>query len=153
MTTPSLRATIRRHEGVRRKAYKDSRGIWTIGCGHNLQCDPELFPQLRHLIDVGITDTQIDALLDHDIANAEHQLDLYLPWWRHLDNVRQDVMVNMAFNLGIQKLLGFHNTLAAIHDGRYADAAKGMAQSLWDHQVGERADELEAMMATGRLQH
>jgi lysozyme len=58
-------------------------------------------------------------------------------------------LVNMAFNLGLEKLQGFHNTLLAIKQGRYNDAAAGMRNSLWAKQVGYRATALADMMERG----
>ena len=88
-------------------------------------------------------------LLECDIRRVKADLDLALSWWRGLDDVRQRVLVNMAFNLGITRLLGFKNTLAAMQAGNYADAAKGMLDSKWATQVGARATRLAAMMRDG----
>jgi lysozyme len=55
----------------------------------------------------------------------------------------------MAFNLGIKKLMEFKNTLKAMSEGRYADAADGMRKSLWAKQVGKRAERLIHIMENG----
>jgi len=130
---------IELHEGRVPHAYQDSLGYWTIGVGH--------------LIDRRkggrLPDKLIDMLLDHDIA--EHAAELYraLPWVLELDPVRQAVLVDMTFNLGIHGLLGFKNTLAAVRARRWEDAANGMMQSKWAEQVGSRALRLADMMRTG----
>lgn len=62
---------------------------------------------------------------------------------------RQAVLCSMAFNLGKTKLLEFTNTLRAVKEGRYADAAKGMRNSLWAKQVGNRAERLATLMEQG----
>lgn len=125
-------------EGKRNKPYKDTVGKITIGIGRNLD-------------DVGVSDIEARYLLDNDIDRVVRGLDLHLPWWRKLDDVRQEVLVNMAFNMGLASLLGFQNTLAAVRDGRYDDAAEGMRNSLWFQQVGDRARRLIAMMRTGNV--
>lgn len=149
MTSPNLEADLIRDEGKRSKAYKDSRGIFTIGIGHNIQADPTLLADLGHLIDPGISDERINALFMHDLAEVTHELDLHLPWWRQLDDIRQDVLANMTFNMGIATLLEFTNTLAAIRRGDFEDAARRMLQSRWASQVHSRATRLAEQMRTG----
>ncbi len=131
-----LLAEIRRDEGVRRRPYRDTVGKLTIGVGRNLD-------------DLGLSDDEIDHLLINDISRSVADLDRALPWWRTLSPARRRVMVNMAFNLGITKLLGFTNTLRAIRRGDYAAAARGMLASKWAGQVGARARRLAEMMRNG----
>ena len=133
-----LEAELIRDEGTRLHPYVDSVGKVTIGVG-------------RNLTDVGISVDESALLLAHDIEDACHDLDVHLPWWRNLDEVRQRVMVNMCFNLGIGKLLGFPNTLSLIEAGKYAEAAVALKTSLWHRQVGPRAVRLEAMLETGAV--
>ena len=132
-----LRGELIHDEGKVSHAYADSEGYLTIGVGH--------------LIDKrkggGLSDAAIDFILDEDIDRFEAALDEKLPWWRQLDDVRQRVLLNMAFNLGINGLLTFRNTLAAVQRGDYALAAKGMLRSKWGSQVGIRANRLAAKMA------
>lgn len=150
MTTALLRTDLIRDEGLRLVAYRDSRGIWTIGVGHNIEADPRLLSRIGELRLHGLTRAEAEALLDQDIAVCCAALDRNLPWWRNLDPVRQDALANMAFNLGVSKLLGFHDTLAALKAGRWADAAKDMADSAWADQVGARATRLETLILTGK---
>lgn len=139
-----LDAELRRDEGVRYVLYYDSLGVPTTGVGHNLQVCP--LPQGWKY---PLTDAQVTQLENHDIAIAVASLDLHLPWWRNLDEVRQRVLANMAFQLGINRLLGFHNTLASMQAGNYAAAAAGMTNSLWYTQSGDRSKRLVQAMLTG----
>jgi len=149
MTTSNLQADLTRDEGVRFRAYQDTKGIWTIGIGHNIQADPTLMPQLAQLKDPGIDQARVDQLFAADLANAERQLTANLPWWTQLDDIRQDVLVNMTFNMGMTTLLQFKNTLASMQAGDYDAAANGMLASAWATQVGARAQRLAAQMRTG----
>jgi lysozyme len=139
-----LEAELRRDEGVRYWPYKDTAGIQTTGVGHNLQASP-----LPTSWTYPLTPAQVTQLLEQDIEDTFANLDRNLPWWRQLDEVRQRVVANMCFNLGIGKLLGFKNTLAAMQRGSYAVAAAGMKASAWYGQVGARAVRLCAAMETG----
>ncbi len=91
-------------------------------------------------------------LLGNDIKRTCAELDRGLPWWRQLDEVRRRVLVNMAFDLGIHRLRGFHTALGWIRQGHYASAAGEMLLSVWAEQVGDRASRLARMMRTGKTQ-
>lgn len=136
---------LRHDEGVRYSPYNDSRGYLTVGVGH-LITRPLPFPDGWTY---PLTDEQVDSLLESDLAAVYAGLNAALPWWTDLNDVRQRVICNMCFNLGITKLLGFKNTLAAMRQGRYADAAAGMLNSAWATQVGQRAVRLANMMTKG----
>lgn len=112
------------------------RGKLTVGVGRNLTDRP-------------LTADEVNYLLDNDVNIATIELDRALPWWRQLSDARQEVLLNMSFNLGIAKLLTFKNTLAYMQAGRYDAAADGMKNSQWAQQVGARATRLITMMRNG----
>lgn len=136
-----LRAQLVRDEGRIPYAYEDSapEKYLTIGVGH--------------LIDKrrggSLPDEIIDALLDHDIRKHSQELFARLPWVANLDPARQGVLINMAFNLGVNGLLGFAVTLGKIQAGDYEGAAVNMLKSKWAEQVGPRAKRLSEQMRTG----
>ena len=99
--------------------------------------------------DEKITLEAASYLLGNDIKRTCDALNRVLPWWRHLDEVRRRVMVNLAFDLGIHGLLGFHTLLGWIRQGHYASAAGEMQLSTWAEQAGDRASRLARMMRTG----
>lgn len=123
-------------EGAKAKVYNDPLGVPTIGVGRNLR-------------DKGLSKDEILFLLSNDIDEIIVQLDNFLPWWKNLSDARQRVLANMAFNLGINGLLKFKNTLALIEAQKYEAAAEGMLHSLWARQVGNRAQRLARMMIEG----
>lgn len=131
-----LAAQLAIDEGRRKLVYTDTVGKLTAGVGRNITDRP-------------FSDDEIDLMLKNDIDMVERQLDRAIPWWRKLDEVRQTVLANMAFNMGVPKLLGFSMTLDLVHAGRYDAAAQEMLRSKWAAQVGERALRLSAMMRRG----
>lgn len=133
---------LRHEEGVRYKPYKDHLGYWTIGVGHLI--DPS---KGAKWIEGPLTDAQVDALLDEDIAKVERGLP---EWMRDLDPVRYAIMVDMAFQMGVAGLMGFKNTLANVRAGRYTQAADNMQQSLWYRQTPNRANRRIKEMRTGQ---
>lgn len=138
---------LRRDEGEVLRVYLDSEGIRTAGVGHNLESHGINWP-----VGTEITKQQSADWLKEDIRTSETQLHSFLPWTDGLDEVRRGVLLNMAFNMGIHSLLGFKNTLRAIHDGEYGKAAGGMLKSRWAEQVGARASRLARQMFTGEWQ-
>ena len=137
MNKEKLINLLKKHEGIRLKPYLDTVGRLTIGVGRNLD-------------DVGISKDEAEMMLSNDIDRCIHDLDHHLPWWIDLDETRQMVLIDMCFNLGISRLLGFENTLKSIKSGEYEIASQQMLQSKWAGQVGNRAKELSQMMKEGR---
>lgn len=139
MNRDKLAAQLKIDEGCVPHAYMDSLGYLTIGVGR--------------LIDKSkggkLSDDEILYLLNNDINEVEAELDKRLPWWKRMSEARQNVLANMRFNLGMQGLLGFRNTLKAMEEGRYEDAADGMLASKWAKQVGDRAKRLADIMRKG----
>jgi lysozyme len=131
-----LNAELKRDEGINLKPYRDTVGKLTIGIGRNLD-------------DVGITEDEANALLRADVNRTIADLDRQLSWWRNLSEVRQRVLVNMAFNLGIGGLMKFQKMLTAMKSGDYVSAAQEALDSAWASQVGARADRLSRMIADG----
>lgn len=154
----ALKAELVRDEGERLRAYRDTVGKWTIGVGRNLD-DVGISSAETAALGIttasakrdGISQAQSRMLLGDDINRCEKDLDRALPWWRGLDDVRQRVLLNMCFNMGLRTLLGFRNTLAMVERGDYADASLNMLESKWARQVGARAVRLSRMMRHGRV--
>ena len=139
MNADLLTMELHRDEGLKLKLYKDSKGIWSIGVGRNLEAK-------------GVRFDEAILMLKNDIDDVLTDLDTHLPWWRQLDEVRQRVLANMCFNLGIERLLCFHNMLAALQAGNFDEAANEMVASNWDHEVGDRAVRLVAAMRSGKME-
>lgn len=131
-----LKSELLLDEGKRNFPYTDTVGKLTIGVG-------------RNITDRGISDAEIDFLLDNDIQECFRALNERLPWWKLLDGVRQRVLVNMCFNLGINRLCAFHETLSCLQTGHWNLAAQNMLNSKWAGQVGVRAVRLANMVKTG----
>ena len=130
-----LIAMLQRHEGLRLKPYKCTAGKLSIGYGRNLD-------------DMGISEVEAMVLLRHDIERCYDELNVF-SWFADLDQVRQEALVDMLFNLGLPTFLEFKKTLKFVAEGKYSQAAEEMLRSKWADQVGDRAKELAYMMDTG----
>jgi lysozyme len=133
---------LRREEGVSRHAYQDHLGFWTIGVGR--------------LIDKrkggGLSDEEVDRLLRNDVERFTREVKQALSWFDELNEPRQAVLVGMAFQMGTAGLLQFRNTLNAVRDNRWFDAAEGMLASRWAQQTPGRASRMAKQMETGQWQ-
>src|SRR5690554_2251827 len=130
------RRLIKAHEGFSDRLYYDSEGVPTVGWGHNC-----LKPWPRHVL---------EQLFDLDYREAEEAARRLVKSFDELDEVRQAVLVNMAFNLGQARLASFSRMLAAVEAKDYETAAREMLDSKWARQVGRRARELAQMMREGK---
>jgi len=133
---------IKRHEGFVSNAYKDSLGYLTIGYGR--------------LIDKskggGISETEAEYLLANDVNGVYEALNRSIPSFKRLNDARQGVLLNMAFQMGVHGLLQFKSTLNLIELGDYDAAAENMLKSLWASQTPNRAKEMATQMRTGQWQ-
>lgn len=138
----NLRMQLEVDEGRVPHAYQDHLGYWTIGVGHLI--DKRKGGRLPNQI--------IDALLDYDIAEKTMQLEQSFPWFRSLNEARQEALINATFQLGINGLAKFKLTLAALRDERWAMAAEQMRRSLWARQTPGRCKRLAAQIESGERQ-
>ncbi len=136
MDVKALIDDLVRDEGLRLKPYLCTAGKMTIGVGRNLD-------------DVGITEEEAHYLLENDIGRLRAELDQALPWWRQLSEVRQRALANMAFNLGLSRLLGFRKCLAALQAEAWDEAAREALNSQWARQVGARSARIAQMIREG----
>jgi len=136
MDKDKLIEELKRDEGVELRPYKCSAGFLTLGVGRNIE-------------ERGITMDESDYLLANDITICEEEATRVFKWYDTLSDVRQRVVLNMIFNLGLTKLLNFKKFLAAMEAEDWEEAGKQMLDSRWAKQVGNRADRLEQMIVNG----
>ena len=134
-----LTRQLRGDEGEKLYAYLDTLGFSTIGVGR-------LIDQRKG---GGITAEESAYLLANDIAAKTKELTARLPWLYLLDPVRQGALVNMAFQLGVEGLLGFRNSLELMRTGQYREAADNFLKSKWAQQTPKRARRVTEQIRTG----
>ena len=129
---------LKRHEGVRSHVYLCSAGYETIGVGRNISKSG-----------MGLSDDEVDYLLENDIARVIKELSSEYPWFRGLDDVRKDAMIDISFNLGATRLRGFKRALAAMDVANYKTASLEFLDSKWSRDVKGRSTELAYMIEMG----
>jgi len=145
MLTASL---IRRHEGLRLQAYRDTAGKLTIGYGFNLDagdakaicnCLKLDYEAIRN--GAAITEAQADAILDLQLGMVNAQAKTLFPNFGQMPCDVQAVVQDVIFNLGLRGFMEFHDTIASLKAGDWNGAADHLTDSLWFKQVGSRAVE------------
>lgn len=128
------------HEGIRRSAYQDSTGYWTIGIGR-------LIDIRKH---AGLSVDECFMLLRNDLAEKKSEL-IKFEWFTKQDYVRQGALLEMAFNIGTDRLLGFRHMIDALGINNYSKASKELLSSLWALEVGrERTQDICYRLLSGR---
>lgn len=133
-----LTTQLRRDEGEVLHEYKDHLGFSTIGVGR-------LIDQKRG---GGITREESAYLLRNDINRIDVRLQELFPWVVTLSQPRRGVLMNMAFQMGIDGLKRFKNFLLMVEQQEYQKASQEMLDSTWARQTPERAKRLSKQMAT-----
>jgi len=137
MSRQALIDSLIQHEGVSVLPYEDTEGHWTIGIGHKLEGIP-------------LSPAAIQMILVDDIAWTEKNLHAVIPYWHEgLTDTRQNVILEMSFNLGATGVKKFKKMWAAIKDENFTAAAFEMMDSKWSNQVGQRAETLARQMREG----
>ena len=148
-----------KHEGLRLQVYQDTLGIDTIGIGRNLkdrgiskeELDELDIPTIGHVYEYGITEADAMLLAENDVQIVEEELLRAHPCVEDLDAVRQLVLVDMAFNMGVPRLCKFVKMWNAIHEKMFDIAAKEMLDSRWANQVKSRSVKLANAMHNGEF--
>lgn len=136
----NLSLQLREDEGDIPHAYQDSLGYWTIGVGR--------------LIDKRkggrLTAEERTYLLNNDISQVFAEIQHHFPWVDGMTPARRVAFANLVFNMGTEKVKGFHSTLPALAAGRYQRAADLLGQSKWASQVQpSRRDRIIAAIRSG----
>jgi len=83
---------ITKEEGVRYKAYQDSKGLWTIGVGHLIKSNEP------HLMKATLTQEDVDKLLESDLKWCDEAVanSVRVP----LTQPQYDALYSLCFNIG-----------------------------------------------------
>lgn len=133
-----LAESIKKHEGFRDVVYKDSLGNLTCGWGHLLAEGSKVSLAIAEIF------------LAQDIATAVNDF-MKLPnnYRRKLDEARRRVIVELIFNMGLSRLLGFKKFWVAVELEDWVEAKVQLLDSHWAAQVKGRAEELAEQFFLG----
>ena len=134
-----MRKNLIQDEGIVLSAYKDHLGYLTIGCGHlidkakggKISMNAAMF-----ILNEDIND-RIAAIKDKS-------------WFKACDtDARRRALINMSFQLGVEGLEKFKNSLALIEQQKWKEAGAALRKSLWYEQTKVRAERTISRIETG----
>lgn len=160
----SIETMLARDEGIRSRVYWDSEGYPTVGIGHLIirkntkdmnEINGILSRQLGRQVNGSITEDEISKLFKDDLGKV--QKDIVIngttgPVYKKMNRSRQMALENMGFQMGVGGLAKFKNTLKAMDEERWADAHRGLLDSLWAKQTPGRAQRVAKIILTGNLE-
>ncbi len=136
MDLQKLKISVSKHEDLKLKAYHCPKGRITIGYGRNLE-------------DRGITPLEAQSMLERDLLDIKLELEDSIKFFHKLDHIRQNVLIEMAYNMGVSNLLEFKNTLKFVEKGDFINASVEMLDSQWhrdfvkyDMKDGKKSNQL-----------
>ena len=131
----SLIDNIKISEGYRSKVYQCTAGYDTIGYGFAIK-------------DLELDEDICDMILERKIAKLVKRVGDRLPYLYTVPIEVHDVLVEMAYQMGVSGLLKFKKTLMYIETKDYKDASVEMLDSRWAKQTPNRAKKLSDIMAS-----
>lgn len=131
-------ALIAECEGRNRCVYRDTRGFMTIGIG--CLVDPKV-------PGAGLCDAAIEVQFAHDSEHAR-TVAAEFPHYAEMNEVRQAVLISMAFQMGT-KPLHWPDFMAALKAKDYNAAAVAGLDSEWHKQTPARAEREMVMLRSG----
>jgi lysozyme len=140
MNIDKLKEQIKHSEGVRTTAYKDTLNNWTTGVGHLIR-----LPDEEYLLEKELTEEEVDQIFITDLNQAIIDARKFISQ----DSIPEEaffVVVDMAFNLGLPKLMRFQNFQQALRDKDFVQASFEMLDSLWAKQLPNRSKRLAKQM-------
>lgn len=153
-------------EGVRKLPYQDTKGIWTVGVGHNLQAHglsagichdapdglpwPDCLGFLKYR--GGLKDDEISRQFVIDVKESCAWLWLK-PWWPTTNDARQAALEDMSFNLGTVTMQKFVTFLGLMASGDYEAAAQDLEfKTAVARELPKRYGRLEQIIRTGSVE-
>ena len=164
MNNSLLRRLLIDEEGLDLNAYKDKKGIWHIGIGHNTEID-QTDEELAILGDyddpstLSISEDQAYALFDIDVEDAYQDVAAIFSKdeLAALGETRSAVILSMVFQMGGGGVRKFKNFIQAVKSGDFEVAANEMLfanvetkrQSAWFKQTPDRCQRAADAMRVG----
>lgn len=136
-------ALTKKFEGFRGTIYRCPAGAKTIGFGFNLDEG-----DVRRMVPLDVLSGKRPLYLDeadeifrdlYDKARKEAMEFLGYHTFSELDPAKQEVVIDMAYNLGAPRLAQFKKFRKAVVRGDHKLAAYELKNSLWYKQTGRRA--------------
>lgn len=137
-----LKDSIKLNEGFRDRVYKDSLGKDTIGYGFLVSALSSDELELNGGFIEPMSKEVAEKILELKLKKLKSDLFGVLPWLEQKPQNVKDAITEMAYQLGIPKMMGFVNTLEYIKNDDYEQAKVNLKSSLWYRQTPKRVENL-----------
>jgi len=125
----SLLKSIKKNEGYKGMAYKDSLGIDTIGYGFAIK-------------DLELDEDICEEILVRKLKNLKDRVGNKFSWFKYMPPHIKDVVLEMCYQLGVTGFSKFKKTISYMQDKKWGEASEEMLDSLWARQTPNRAKAL-----------
>ena len=145
---PDIISMLNCEEGFSAKPYYCSAGYPTIGIGKRI--GPKGAP--LNLYEITVSKPLASVWLSEKVKETMADMDKYQNIKAAMsacNEPRQAILISMAYQMGADGLAKFTNTLKAVAEQRWNDAANGMLNSSWAKQTPNRAKRHAKQMLTG----
>jgi lysozyme len=155
MSHSDLIESVSTHEGFRATPYKDTEQLWTVAKGRCLETNPLSPAEWKYLLDnklitLSITLAGANWLMLRQIDVTEKECMRVFEFWPELDEVRREVLIEMGYQMGMDRLLGFKKMLAALRRQDWEAVEREALDSRWAKQTPSRATKLAEQLGTGK---
>ena len=145
-TDQTLLSQVAADEGVKATPYRDTRGNWTGGIGHNLSAHGVAWSKIAIWLKTGIPDGTIKEWFSEDIGDAVQCSDQVFSSFGDLPDEAQRVLVNMAFDL-MYELHEWYDLKEHLLEKNWKGAASDILRSDFALEDPDRCRRLAAGMA------
>lgn len=131
-------------EDFKSQVYPDSRGFQSIGIGRCV--DPKVKGS-------GLTRAEAVWLCHNDCIRVRSEVNEEWPWVQHLPEMRQNVIYQMAFQMGVDGLRRWATFMEYVRTSRYALASQDLLSQKYASECPNRAKRLAKQILTGVSQY
>lgn len=137
-------------EGYREKPYIDTEGYPTVACGIKIGPKGAALSNYSFIVPREVGDVWLESFVNKTIGNMNSNPSIVAAI-KACNEARRDILISMAYQMGVNGLAGFKNTLAMVAAGNYSGAVNGMLSSAWAKQTPNRAKRHAEVMRTGEM--
>ncbi|EAM8301900.1 MULTISPECIES: glycoside hydrolase family protein [Citrobacter] len=137
-------------EGYKERPYIDTEGYPTVACGVKIGPKGASLSNYIFTVPREVGDVWLESFVASTIKKMNEN-PLIISAMKACNQERKDILISMAYQMGVQGLAGFKNTLAMVSSGNFSGAASGMLSSKWAKQTPNRANRHAEVMRTGTL--
>ncbi|EAM8407014.1 lysozyme [Salmonella enterica] len=137
-------------EGYKERPYIDTEGYPTVACGVKIGPKGASLSNYIFTVPREVGDVWLESFVASTIKKMNEN-PLIISAMKACNQERKDILISMAYQMGVHGLAGFKNTLAMVSSGNFSGAASGMLSSKWAKQTPNRANRHAEVMRAGTL--